>query len=1188
MRTYLVVMPVMVLIAAGLLPAQTPTVNNVANQSTSGQAASTIAPGELLAVNGSNLSVIPGITCATSGVAYPNSCNGTSVTIGGRTAPLRSAGSGQLTIQVPIDLTNGSAAVVVSRVVNSVPVQSQPFNVTVAPTAPTMNPGCVDTAGVQFSDSKPAFPGDTVKCFGNGFGVTNPLVPTGAVHSQPAPAVVASVKVTVGGQTAALLSATLTAGSVVGLFQVRFVVPQGLTVGTLPVVVEVGGVSASPIILPVSKEVTFPAIPPADSVFVDGAFNGSWRPDGEPDFFTFQQIDEASGLGLLNSLGDPQFVQKYCPTAAQKREFYQAIPPEGPNFYACTNGTALFGRISDLPEIIVFQVTSVNPGPSPSFVVSSVSNVTGAEIGGVTYVSGGIATPLARVPPDQVTLLSVTPSSAVRSGAAQDFGATLSYKMFAHRQGTVRLVLSDEKQQVVATSTAVNVSLADALKQSTFQIPQVAVPAAAGLILRAEMRLPDGTLVASATSATISVVTPSPVQIAPTEARVDTAPTTKQLTATVIVTVTSAQPIAFSAAISGGSAWLKSVTPTSFTLSAGGVNTAFLSLAVDPQGLIPGVYLDSVQVTWASGTAKIPVILTIQPPASSIRVTPDGLRFESRQGQGSSVAQKLAVLSALDGSAVNWSARILSGSDVIQIDPLSGTTPVGSYSDLNVRLTGTATNKLGASYGVIEVSSPQFAPRLVTVVSDVAAATDPVVPLLSPSGLTFVATQGGAAAASQNLSLNVSDAAANFTTTVATADLGSWLTVSPAAGSVSTSAPAGIKVTASSAGLAPGGYRGAITFKIGNVTRVASVLLIVRPTGASEPVDKLDSRSATGCTATKIFLSETKLPGSFSAPVGWPASLTTQMFDDCGTALAGGSVIASFSNGDAPLRLIGDSVTGDYSASWEPVQLLAGQTTVTLNGTFSTLIPDVLEINGTVVANAQHPPVLTTNGILNNLNAVLGGPLAPGTVVQIYGDNLATVAESAASVPLPVRVKGTELLISGGYSAPLYYISPGQLVAQLPAELVADRTYSVLLTVNDVPSVPLQINVVSVQAGVAAYSDGRVIAQHGADYQLVTPDNPAKPGEVIIIYLVGMGATNPGVASGRAAPGDTLARAVIQPAVTIGGQPAQVAFAGLTPGGVGLYQINLTVPGSAASGDLDVVITQNGVATNATKVVVRK
>ena len=84
------------------------------------------------------------------------------------------------------------------------------------------------------------------------------------------------------------------------------------------------------------------------------------------------------------------------------------------------------------------------------------------------------------------------------------------------------------------------------------------------------------------------------------------------------------------------------------------------------------------------------------------------------------------------------------------------------------------------------------------------------------------------------------------------------------------------------------------------------------------------------------------------------------------------------------------------------------------------------------------------------------------------------------------------------------------------------------------------------------------------------------------MYLVGMGPTNPSVPSGAATPNSPLSPVVNQPTVTVASQPSTVAFAGLTPGFVGLYQINFQVPTGASSGQLEVDVTQNGVAANPT------
>ena len=86
---------------------------------------------------------------------------------------------------------------------------------------------------------------------------------------------------------------------------------------------------------------------------------------------------------------------------------------------------------------------------------------------------------------------------------------------------------------------------------------------------------------------------------------------------------------------------------------------------------------------------------------------------------------------------------------------------------------------------------------------------------------------------------------------------------------------------------------------------------------------------------------------------------------------------------------------------------------------------------------------------------------------------------------------------------------------------------------------------------------------------------------MLTIYLTGMGQTTPQVATGQPAPASPLALAAVQPVVTLGGAALPVSYAGLVPGGIGLYQINATVPWSGVPSGLTVplTITQGAGAT---------
>jgi uncharacterized protein (TIGR03437 family) len=409
------------------------------------------------------------------------------------------------------------------------------------------------------------------------------------------------------------------------------------------------------------------------------------------------------------------------------------------------------------------------------------------------------------------------------------------------------------------------------------------------------------------------------------------------------------------------------------------------------------------------------------------------------------------------------------------------------------------------------------------------------------------------------------------------------LIANPTSGSSSGANAGTVNVAVNPAGLAPGVYSGDVNVSIASALRTANVMMVVLPAGDTAGTASAGSARprAASCTASKVVLTETGLVNNFAVPAGWPATLIAQLNDDCGGTLVGGSVVASFSNGDAPLTLAGNGQNGTYSASWQPGTATA-QMVVTLNGTSGALQPATVQLNGGIATNQSQPPVLAPNGTLHNLNPVVGAPLAPGTIVEVFGSGLGPpVGVSPGVIPLVNTFDNTYVLI-GPYQAPLYYLSSGQLDIQLPAELDATQQYPIVVSANNAITLPDTLSIVPATPGVAAFANGGIIAQH-TDYSLVTAASPAKPGEVIIIYLAGLGATNPSVASGMPAPSTPpLAEVTLPVTVTVDNQNAVVDFAGLTPGSAGLYQIDFQVPTSASTGNLNVVVMQNGLTSNTT------
>jgi uncharacterized protein (TIGR03437 family) len=94
-----------------------------------------------------------------------------------------------------------------------------------------------------------------------------------------------------------------------------------------------------------------------------------------------------------------------------------------------------------------------------------------------------------------------------------------------------------------------------------------------------------------------------------------------------------------------------------------------------------------------------------------------------------------------------------------------------------------------------------------------------------------------------------------------------------------------------------------------------------------------------------------------------------------------------------------------------------------------------------------------------------------------------------------------------------------------------------------------------------------------ADGAPVTIERPAASGEILVVYVTGLGQVNSAPALGSLASSSTLATMSEAPDLTIGDNPAHVLFAGLTPGAVGLYQINVVVPENTSGSNAQLVIS---------------
>ncbi|MBI4465363.1 MAG: CHRD domain-containing protein [Acidobacteria bacterium] len=236
------------------------------------------------------------------------------------------------------------------------------------------------------------------------------------------------------------------------------------------------------------------------------------------------------------------------------------------------------------------------------------------------------------------------------------------------------------------------------------------------------------------------------------------------------------------------------------------------------------------------------------------------------------------------------------------------------------------------------------------------------------------------------------------------------------------------------------------------------------------------------------------------------------------------------------------------------------------------------------------PPSVSEGGVVNNAGYdLVSSALAPGSIVAVFGTRL---TDGTSCLPpscnptfgsdgrLGTTMAGAQVTVNGA-PVPLFYAARTQLGIQLPVELTGPSA-TVQVSVAGQSSPARTISIGPFSPGIfTATSDGRGAgAITHANGSLVTSQNPAQPGEVLILYATGLGQITPAVSTGALPSG--AATTVTRATVTIGGIPAEVQFSGLSGCCVGLNQINVVVPPGSSSGSaLPVVLSVGGVLSNA-------
>ncbi len=239
-------------------------------------------------------------------------------------------------------------------------------------------------------------------------------------------------------------------------------------------------------------------------------------------------------------------------------------------------------------------------------------------------------------------------------------------------------------------------------------------------------------------------------------------------------------------------------------------------------------------------------------------------------------------------------------------------------------------------------------------------------------------------------------------------------------------------------------------------------------------------------------------------------------------------------------------------------------------------------------------PATTASGVVNA--ASFGQAVAPGSLVSLFGTNLAPAAQVAVRQPLPTQMNATSVLVNGK-AAPMLFAGPGQINFQVPSETTSPAT--IVVRQAGVESELQSLSLLDTAAGLfSVFQNGRGQGAIliGATGEVAAPSGsipgrasrPANRGEFISIFCTGLGAVTNSPATGAVAVTSPLSETTALPSVTIGGVTATVSFSGLAPGFVGLYQVNVQVAENAPTGDaVELVLTIGGVTSNTVTIAVQ-
>ena len=221
-------------------------------------------------------------------------------------------------------------------------------------------------------------------------------------------------------------------------------------------------------------------------------------------------------------------------------------------------------------------------------------------------------------------------------------------------------------------------------------------------------------------------------------------------------------------------------------------------------------------------------------------------------------------------------------------------------------------------------------------------------------------------------------------------------------------------------------------------------------------------------------------------------------------------------------------------------------------------------------------PVPTVTAVQNAASYVVGA-VSPGLIIVGYGSFIGPPQLAGAALDSAGRLSGTiaeTQFLFDGVAAPIIYASATQSSMIVPYEVAGKASTQIVAVRRGQRSAPLTIPVVATQPALfsANFSGTGQGAIYNQDNRPNTPTNPAKRGDIIILYGTGEGQTSPSGVTGLIA-NSVYPKPLGIVSVTVGGVEAELLYAGAVPGVVGgEFQINIRVPLNLSAGNPAVVV----------------